>query len=61
MSVVNFNRDMVIRNVESLPGGLGARFLLVINGENGEYVAKGWKRKAPAKMEKYETLIDFKK
>lgn len=47
VNVVPFTRDLKIRNLDALPRGLNAPFLLVIEGEQGEYVAKQWKRKLP--------------
>ena len=54
-----YSKSMDIRNVSSLAGGTGARFLLAIKGEDGAYIAKAWKR-APVALQPNEVLIDFK-
>lgn len=46
-TVIPFTRDLKIRNLNALPQGLNAPFLIVIEGQDGEYVAKQWKRKLP--------------
>ncbi len=60
-TVVKYSPALVIRNVDSLPRGLGSRYLLTIAGERGELVAKAWKRKRPKTLAAVEILIDFHK
>lgn len=60
MKVINYSNKLVIKNTESLPAGTGAKFLIVIDGLNGEYIAKQWKRTKPDTLKPNETLIQFK-
>ena len=48
-----------LRNLDSLPNGLGCRFLLTIKGKNNDLIAKQWKRKAPKFLADNEILITF--
>jgi hypothetical protein len=50
-----------LRNVAALPHGTGCNYLVCIAGENGELVAKQWKRKMPSARElwSYETVVVF--
>lgn len=48
-----------LRNVSSLKGGTGCKYLVCIDGQNGELVAKQWKRHKPAKLWSWETLVIF--
>lgn len=48
---INYSKDLKIKNVAFLPSGTGAKFLEVIAGEDGEFVAKQWKRKIPTNHE----------
>jgi len=56
---VEYDPDMVITNLDALPPGLGARFLVVIKGEGDALVAKNWLRKLPEWLEPGEILIRF--
>ena len=47
-----------IRNLEALPHGLNAPFLLCIKGEEGTLIAKQWKRKRPKDI-KDHVLVTF--
>jgi hypothetical protein len=49
-----------IRNTEALPAGTGCKYLVCINGQNEELVAKQWKRVKPLKIENNEVLIVFR-
>ncbi len=56
---ISYDRGLKIKNLDSLKHGLGARILLCIYGENGDLVAKQWKRKKP-KVTHGECLVIFK-
>lgn len=58
-SILDYCREsMTIRNLESLPRGLGASLLLVIESPYpGEYVAKRWLRTMPNNTAKCEHVI----
>ncbi len=45
-----------IKNIENLPSGLKCNYLVLIAGENGDLIAKGWKRVKP-KLDKNEYLL----
>lgn len=49
--VVKFERTMRVTNLGAMARGTGARYLEVIEGESGEYIAKAWRRKLPAKFD----------
>jgi len=59
-NVIPYNRDLDIRNVESLPRGTGARYLIVIRGQGDELVAKQWARVFPSKLDKGDIVVDMK-
>lgn len=56
---VLYSPDMIIRNLESLPRGTGCRYLEVIDGLHGEYVAAAWRRKPPPDLPRTRKLIEF--
>ena len=47
-----------VRNLGILPHGTGAKYLLCLNGPNGELIAKRWKRE-PVEVSASETLLCF--
>lgn len=51
--------DLKVINLEFMPRGTGAKFLLTIKGQDGELVAKAWKRVAPKSLKPHEVLIRF--
>lgn len=54
-----YKPSMDIRNLDALPRGTGAPYLLVLKShEPGVYIAVGWKRRASQPPEGYE-LIAF--
>jgi hypothetical protein len=53
--------DRRIKNLDSLPRGLSAPYLVVIKGQGDDLVAKEWKRTLPKNLEENETLIRFRK
>lgn len=52
--------DHKIKNTESLPRGLGCKFLLCLIAHNGEYIAHSWKRTEPKKVKSGYAVIRFK-
>ena len=59
--IIPYSPSLRIVNIEALPRGTGAKFLLVIPGEKGEWIAKQWKRQIPKTLNPREALIDFQK
>jgi len=57
MRIIPNSLDLVIRNLDALPHGTGARYLVVIEGQDNEYVAKRWTR--VPKCTNWELLIDL--
>lgn len=55
---VAYTKDLVIRNVAALPKGTGCRFLLCVQGQGGELVAKKWCRKE-VEPQGIEVLVCF--
>ena len=45
VKAIPYTKDLDIRNVDALPRGTGARYLEVIEGADGAFVAKQWRRK----------------
>ena len=58
--IIPYSKDLKITNTDSMPKGVGARYILAVKGENGELVAKQWKRDIPKQMSNVEVLVDFK-
>jgi hypothetical protein len=46
-TTIPFSRSLRVVNLEQLPRGIGAGYLVVIPGAPGEWVAKRWSRKKP--------------
>jgi hypothetical protein len=53
--------DKRIKNLDSLPRGLSAPYLVVIKGQGDDLVAKEWKRTLPKNLEENEILIRLRK
>jgi hypothetical protein len=47
-TIIPHSRDLAVTNIEALPRGVGARYMEVIHGPNGSFIAKQWRRKIPA-------------
>lgn len=61
MKIINYESDVIIKNMESLPRGLNCRYLRCIHGlEDGEFVAKSWHRKLPDDVKENEVIVVFK-
>lgn len=58
-NIVPYSKDLDIRNMAAMSKGTGCKYLLCIKGENGEYIAKQWKRSPPDKLPRSEFLISF--
>lgn len=54
-TLIQYTTGLRIVNMEHLRQGSGARYLEVIHGENGDLVAKQWRRK----LVDGSTLVDF--
>ncbi len=48
-----------IKNIENLPAGLRCNYLVCIAGENGDLIAKCWKRVKP-ELESNEYLLEWR-
>lgn len=48
-----------LRNLDALPRGTGAPYLLAIRGEGTDLIAKAWKRKLPTHKSSSEVIIFF--
>ena len=59
MTIIPYTRSLTIRNLESLPRGTGRRYLEVIDGLHGEYVAAAWRRTPPRDLPRTRKLIEF--
>lgn len=52
--------DLDIRNVDALPRGTGAPYLLCIIGQAaGELIAKRWIRQRPDRVSQHERIVRF--
>lgn len=58
-NIVPYAKELAIRNIEAMSKGTGCKYLLCIQGENGAYIAKQWKRTPPDKLLRSEFLISF--
>jgi len=59
ISVIKYHKDMVIKNVESLPHGLNTKYLEVMISHNNDLVAYAWRRKIPKNIPGDHKLIMF--
>ncbi len=59
MTIIPYTRSLTIRNLDSLPRGTGCRYLEVIDGLHGEYVAAAWRRTPPPDLPRTRKLIEF--
>lgn len=59
-SLIDYDPALKVTNIESLPSGTGARYLLVVESPYyGEYIAKRWLRKLPRSVSRIERIIRF--
>ena len=59
-SLIDYDPALKVTNIESLPSGTGARYLLVVESPYcGEYIAKKWLRKLSASVSRIERIIRF--
>ena len=59
-TIIDYHRELKITNLEQLPRGTGAKYLLAIESHYlGEYIAKSWKRAMPANTKRGEVVIRF--
>jgi len=56
---IPYSPALDIRNIESLPRGTGARYLVAVKGQGDELVAKRWARVLPKKTEPGEVVIEM--
>jgi N12 class adenine-specific DNA methylase len=56
---IPYTKDLNITNLDQLPKGSGAPFLLAVKGEGDQLVAKQWKRAKPKALEANEVMIDM--
>ena len=47
LKIIPHTKELDIRNIDAIPKGTGARYLEVIKGLDGEFVATQWRRKLP--------------
>lgn len=58
-NIVPYTKNLTICNMGAMSKGTGCKYLLCIQGENGAYIAKQWKRTPPNKLLRSEFLISF--
>ncbi len=57
---IDYSPDMKITNMDQLPRGTGAGYLVVVKSPDGEkYIAKEWRRSEPVRGTKDEMVIRF--
>jgi len=56
---IKYKKDLPIKNISNLPGGLNCGFLLCIKGEGEDLIAKAWKRKEPKNISPNEVVVLF--
>jgi len=56
---IPYSRDLDIRNVEALPKGTGAKYLVTLKGQGDELIAKKWARVKPKSLLPDEVLIEM--
>ena len=58
MEIIDYNPKMVVKNLDAMPRGVGARYLEILIAHNGDYVAYAWRRKIPAEIRYNHAIID---
>jgi len=58
-TIIQYAPQLQIVNIHTLPTGTGARYLLVIQGEGKDLVAKKWLRHLPKHTSQIEMIIVF--
>ena len=56
---IPYSRDLDIRNVEALPKGTGAKYLVTLKGQGDELIAKQWAKVKPSSLKPDEILVDM--
>ena len=56
---IAYANDLDIRNLDALPRGTGAKYLLTIRGEGTALIAKEWRRVEPKALLLNEVLVTF--
>ena len=58
--MIDYSPELTITNLDALPRGTGASYLLVIESPYAnEYVAKAWKRVLPKNIACCEWIVQF--
>jgi len=57
---ISYTPSLDIRNIDALPRGTGARYLVTIRGQGEELVASRWARVIPKRLKANEVLVDMK-
>ncbi len=58
-NVIPYTPQLVIKNIETLAKGTGAKYLIAIKGQGEELVAKRWARVIPEKLGVGEIVVDM--
>lgn len=56
--IMQYSNELIVKNLEALPGGIRCNYLIVISGQNSDLIAKAWKRKKPV-LQPSELLVIF--
>ena len=59
ISEIPYSKDLDIRNVEALPRGTGAKYLVTLKGQGDELIAKKWARVKPTSLSPDEVLVSM--
>ena len=57
--IVPYTKDLHVTNIEQLPRGTGAKYLIAIRANNDVLIAKSWSRKLPKVIHPNEVIIRF--
>lgn len=59
MRIIKYNKYLDIRNIDALPAGKNTKYLEVIEGIEGSYIAKAWRHGVIQGNNKNIILIEF--
>lgn len=59
MTTIPYEPSIKVHNLQSLSGGTGCKYLVVLVGHNGQFIAHSWKRKPPANLTDDYAVIEF--
>ena len=60
MEIIDFDRNMTIKNLEAMPRGTGAKYIEILVAHNGDFVFYKVRRTVPKEIPYDHKIIRFK-